>query len=162
MDPALQLRRRAASNPRGDRLVMASYQDTRTADLAASPEDCFAVLTDYDRMPEWQSRVCECRVLERDEQERGSLVEYAIDAKLRVVRYRLRHIYDEPGWIGSEYDGGDFRDFAGEYRFTPSGEMTHVVFSLRIDPGFRVPGPITKMLRQAVMGKSLQDLKGRV
>jgi ribosome-associated toxin RatA of RatAB toxin-antitoxin module len=141
---------------------MPAYQDTRNIEIAASPADCFAVLTDYERMPEWQGRVCECRVLERDEDGRGSLVEYAIDAKLRVVRYRLRHLYEEPSWIGSEYDGGDFKEFGGDYRFTERGEQTEVVFRLRIDPGFRVPGRITNMLGQAVMGKSLQDLKSRV
>jgi ribosome-associated toxin RatA of RatAB toxin-antitoxin module len=141
---------------------MPGYHDTRTIEIDATPADCFAVLTDYERMTEWQSRVCECRVLERDEAGRGSLVEYAIDAKLRVVRYRLRHMYDEPTWVGSEYVQGDFKNFAGDYRFTDQGGRTAVRFELTIDPGFRVPGPVTKMLGPAVMGKSLQDLKRRV
>lgn len=141
---------------------MPAYEDTRTTTVAARPEDCFAVLTDYDSMPQWQNRVCECRVLATDDAGRGSVVEYAIDAKLRVVRYRLRHIYDEPLWIGSEYDGGDFREFAGDYHFEATDGYTDVTFRLRIDPGFRVPAPVVKMLGPAVMGKSLQDLKRRV
>jgi ribosome-associated toxin RatA of RatAB toxin-antitoxin module len=138
------------------------YEDTRHVEIQASPEDCFAVLTDYDQLPEWQSRICECRVLERDDQGRGSVVEYAIDAKLRVVRYRLRHVYDEPTSIGSEYLDGDFKQFAGDYRFTSHNGTTDVQFRLRIDPGFTVPGRIARMLGQAVMGKSLKDLKARV
>jgi ribosome-associated toxin RatA of RatAB toxin-antitoxin module len=141
---------------------MPGYHDTRTIEIEATPADCFGVLTDYERMTDWQSRVCECRVLERDDAGRGSLVEYAIDAKLRVVRYRLRHTYDEPTWIGSEYVQGDFKNFAGDYRFTDQGGRTGVRFELTIDPGFRVPGPVTRMLGPAVMGKSLQDLKRRV
>jgi ribosome-associated toxin RatA of RatAB toxin-antitoxin module len=141
---------------------MPGYHDTRTIEIDAAPADCFAVLTDYERMTDWQSRVCECRVLERDDAGRGSLVEYAIDAKLRVVRYQVRHMYDEPTWIGSEYVQGDFKNFAGDYRFTDQDGGTSVRFELTIDPGFRVPGPITRMLGPAVMGKSLQDLKRRV
>ena len=141
---------------------MPGYHDTRTIEIEATPADCFAVLTDYERMTDWQSRVCECRVLERDDAGRGSLVEYAIDAKLRVVRYRVRHMYDEPTWIGSEYVDGDFKNFAGDYRFSEEGGGTAVRFELTIDPGFRVPGPVTRMLGPAVMGKSLQDLKRRV
>jgi ribosome-associated toxin RatA of RatAB toxin-antitoxin module len=141
---------------------MPAYSDSRDIEIAASPADCFAVLTDYERMPEWQSRVCECKVLERDELGRGALVAYAIDARLRVVRYRLCHSYDEPSYVGSEYAGGDFREFAGDYRLQPSPAGTHVVFSLRIDPGFHVPGAIAKMLGQSVMGKSLSDVKTRV
>lgn len=141
---------------------MPPYEATRKIEVAAATEDCFAVLTDYAHLPDWQSRVCECRVLERDDRGRGSVVEYAIDAKLRIVRYRLRHSYEEPIGIGSEYLGGDFREFAGDYRFSPRRSRTEVSFSLRIDPGFRVPGAVARMLGQAVMGKSLQDLKGRV
>jgi ribosome-associated toxin RatA of RatAB toxin-antitoxin module len=141
---------------------MPVYEATRQVEVAARPEDCFAVLTDYDNLPRWQSRICECRVLERDEQGRGSVVEYAIDAKLRVVRYRLRHFYDEPTSIGSEYLSGDFKHFAGDYRFASRNGATEVTFRLRIDPGFTLPGRIVKMLGQAVMGRSLQDVKARV
>ncbi len=139
-----------------------AYEDTRETTIDGPPEAVFAVLTDYARMPEWQSRVCECRVLESDPSGRGSLVEYAIDAKLRVVRYRLRHSYEEPTWIGSEYVDGDFSDFSGEYRFAEQSPQTHVTFHLRIDPGFHVPAPIARMLGPAVMGRSLADLKQRV
>jgi ribosome-associated toxin RatA of RatAB toxin-antitoxin module len=141
---------------------MPVYEATRQVAVRATPEDCFAVLTDYEHLPQWQSRICECRVLERDEHGRGSVVEYAIDAKLRVVRYRLRHVYEEPTSIGSEYVDGDFKQFAGDYRFTARNGETDVEFSLRIDPGFSVPGRIARMLGQAVMGKSLQDVKARV
>jgi ribosome-associated toxin RatA of RatAB toxin-antitoxin module len=141
---------------------MPAYEATRHVEVRARPEDCFGVLTDYDHLPDWQSRICECRVLERDEQGRGSVVEYAIDAKLRVVRYRLRHFYDEPASIGSEYLEGDFKQFAGDYRLRAEDGGTDVEFSLKIDPGFTVPGRVARMLGQAVMGKSLQDLRARV
>ncbi len=141
---------------------MPVYEATREIEIGAQPASCFAVLTDYERMPEWQSRVSACRVLARDESGRGSEVEYEIDVKLRTVRYRLRHLYDEPSWIGSEYLGGDFRDFAGDYRFAPAGGHTGVTFRLRIDPGLRVPGRIARMLNETVMGRALTDLKQRV
>jgi ribosome-associated toxin RatA of RatAB toxin-antitoxin module len=141
---------------------MAAYQDSRETDIRATPRELFAVLTDYERIPQWQARVCECKVLSRDEEGRGSEVRYAIDAKLRVVRYTVRHLYEEPNWIGSEYVEGDFREFAGDYRFSANGERTHVRFELKIDPGFRVPGPITRMLGPYVMGRSLEDLRKRV
>ncbi len=90
------------------------------------------------------------------------LVEYAIDAKFRRVRYRLRHIYEEPRWIGSEYLSGDFREFGGDYRFGEGDGSTEVTFSLRIDPGLRVPGRVAGMLGRVVMERSLQDFKRRV
>jgi ribosome-associated toxin RatA of RatAB toxin-antitoxin module len=138
------------------------YEATHTIDVDAPPEECFAVLTDYERLPEWQSRVAECNVLGFDDRGRGQQVEYVIDVKLRKVRYRVRHLYDEPAWIGSEYLGGDFREFAGDYRFEPRSGGAHVTFNLRIDPGLRIPGAIARMLNEAVMERALEDLKRRV
>lgn len=141
---------------------MPIYEATQTIGIDAPPQACFDVLTDYASMPQWQSRVVEARVLSTDDGGRGREVEYAIDVKLRTVRYRLAQTYEEPSYIGSEYLGGDFRDFAGDYRFAPEGNGTLVTFHLRIDPGLRVPGPIARMLNEAVMGRALQDLKRRV
>ena len=47
---------------------------------------------------------------------------------------RLRQVYDEPRRLASEYLGGDFRDFCGEWRLEPAaGGTTHAELDLRID-----------------------------
>src|SRR3954454_11447795 len=94
-----------------------AYGDRQTAELAATPQECFDALTDFEHLPEWQRAVCGVDVLERDERGRGTVIEFVVDARFKRVRYRLRQRYDEPARIGSEYLGGDFRDFAGEWRF---------------------------------------------
>src|SRR5215211_8544419 len=105
---------------------MSSYGDCQTAEIDAPPERCFELLTDYERLPEWQGAVRSARVLERDEQGRGSVVEYEVDARVKTVRYRLKQVYDEPQRLASEYLGGDFRDFSGEWRFRAvDGDRTH-------------------------------------
>jgi ribosome-associated toxin RatA of RatAB toxin-antitoxin module len=139
---------------------MGSYGDCRSIDVDAPPERCFALLTDYERIPSWQGAVNAIHVIERDEQGRGSVVEYEVDAKVKVVRYRLRQLYEEPQRLASEYLGGDFRDFSGEWRFLPAGEgRSHVELDLRIDPGRFVPGPIRGAISDAVMKRALRDLK---
>jgi ribosome-associated toxin RatA of RatAB toxin-antitoxin module len=139
---------------------MASYGECRTEEIAAAPERCFAVLTDYERLPEWQRAVRSARVLERDEEGRGAVVEYEVDARVKTVRYRLRQIYDAPHRLASEYLGGDFRDFAGEWRFVAIGNgRTRVELDLRIDPGRLVPGPVRAAISDAVMRRALRDLK---
>jgi len=72
---------------------MPAYGACRTAEVAASPQECFDALTDYDRLPDWQGAVRDVRVLERDAAGRGSVVEYEVDARFKTVRYRLRQIY---------------------------------------------------------------------
>jgi ribosome-associated toxin RatA of RatAB toxin-antitoxin module len=142
---------------------MPSYGECRAADIAASPQACFDALIDYDRLPEWQGTVREVRVLERDANGRGSVVEYVVDARVKTVRYKLRQIYDEPRRVGSEYLGGDFRDFRGEWRFEDGGPgRTHAELDLRIDPGLLVPRVVRTAISDAVMRRALNDLKAYV
>jgi ribosome-associated toxin RatA of RatAB toxin-antitoxin module len=142
---------------------MPPYGECRSADIAAPPQACFDALTDYERLPEWQRAVRSARVLERDAQGRGTVVEYVVDARVRSVRYRLRQVYDEPRRLGSEYLGGDFRDFAGEWRFEPLADgATHVELDLRIDPGRFLPRALRGFVADAVMRRALSDLKRHV
>jgi ribosome-associated toxin RatA of RatAB toxin-antitoxin module len=139
---------------------MPDYRSCQSADIAATPEACFAALTDFEHLPDWQGAVRRVKILERDDQGRASVVEYEVDAKVKTVRYRLRQIYDEPRRLGSEYVGGDFRDFSGEWRFKPAGAgRTHAELDLNIDPGRFVPGPVRGAISNAVMGRALRDLK---
>ncbi len=142
---------------------MPSYGECRSADIAADAQACFDALVDYERLPEWQGTVREVRVVERDAQGRGSVVEYVVDARVRTVRYTLRQIYEEPRRIGSEYLGGDFRDFAGEWRFEERGAgRTRAELDLRIDPGRFVPRLVRTAISDAVMRRALSDLKAHV
>lgn len=139
---------------------MAGYGDCRAIDVDAPPERCFALMTDYERIPSWQGAVRSIEVLERDEQGRGAVLAYEVDAKFKIVRYRLRQIYDEPHRLASEYLGGDFRDFAGEWRFLDAGGgRTRVELDLRIDPGRFVPARLRAAISDAVMKRALRDLE---
>jgi hypothetical protein len=108
--------------------------------------------------------VRDVEVLERDAQGRGTVVEYVVDARLKTVRYRLRQIYDEPRRLASEYLGGDFRDFCGEWRLeaVDGGRRTRVELDLRIDPGRFVPGIVRTAIADAVMRRALRDLKAHL
>jgi ribosome-associated toxin RatA of RatAB toxin-antitoxin module len=140
---------------------MPAYGECRSAEIDASPQACFDALTDYERLPEWQGAVRDVEVLERDERGRGTIVEYVVDARVKRVRYRLRQVYDEPHRLASEYLGGDFRDFAGEWRFVEldGGRRTRAKLDLRIDPGRLVPGPVRALIADAVMHRALRDLQ---
>ena len=142
---------------------MASYGECQTAEIDATPQQCFDLLTDYERLPEWQGAVRSAAILERDDQGRGAVVEYEVDARVKTVRYRLRQVYDEPRRLASEYLGGDFRDFSGEWRFEPAGKgRTRAELDLKIDPGRFVPGPVRSAIADAVMKRALRDLKAHL
>jgi ribosome-associated toxin RatA of RatAB toxin-antitoxin module len=140
-----------------------SYSEVRTVEVDAPPQACFAALLDVERLPTWQRALRRAVVLDRDAEGRPSAVEFEVDARVRTVRYRIRQHYEPPHRITSDYLGGDFRDFGGEWRFTRlATSRTHVALDLRIDPGRLVPGPVRALIAQAVMRAALDDLKGYV
>ena len=128
--------------------------------IAAPPELVFDTLLDYESMPTWQSTVKRCVVEQRDEEGRGLVVRWEIDAKLRTVTYRLSYRYDAPRTIDTTFVDGDVKNIDGWYRLEPgAGDGTDVTFSLLIDPGMFVPGKVRRMLSDQVMRRSLEDLK---
>lgn len=88
------------------------------------------------------------------------VVEFHIDAKVRKVRYVLRYFFEEPGRVWWEYVEGDVKSVEGEYLIEPAGAgRTRLTYSLELDPGVPLPGPIKRVLVNTVMKGSVEDLK---
>ncbi|MEK7292505.1 MAG: SRPBCC family protein, partial [Actinomycetota bacterium] len=51
-----------------------------TTIIAASPEHCFSIASDFEKYPEWAHDVKEAKVLERDSLGRATSVEYRASA----------------------------------------------------------------------------------
>ena len=144
---------------------MPLYEGSHETILAAPPEAAFAVLTDYEHLPDWQGPLQRCEVLSRYDDGLGREVRYEVDVKVRRVKYTLRHDYDRPERIGSAYVEGDFRRFEGDWQLRPHGDggaQTAARLSLRIDPGLPLPGRIVRMLHERVLRTSVEDLRKRL
>jgi uncharacterized membrane protein len=135
----------------------------RSAEIEATPEDCFAALLDYDSFPDWQRAVKSVDVLDRDEEGRGRDVEFRIDAKVKQVRYVLRYSYDPPHRIAWDYVEGDVNDVSGEFLLEDAGDgRTTATYRIGLDAGMWMPGPIKKVLTDQVMKGAVDDLARRV
>lgn len=131
--------------------------------LPASPERCFDVVTDFESYPEWMSTFKDVKVLERDADGRATLVEFRVDAKLREVRYVLRHRLDRPEAITWDYVEGDAKDVDGSWRFEDAGEgRTRCTYRISFDVGGFVPGSVKRALAEQAVRSSLTALSARV
>jgi uncharacterized membrane protein len=131
--------------------------------IQGTPQQCFDALTDYETFVEWQDAVKSCEVISRDEQRRGKEVAFEVDAKVKTISYRLSYRYEEPHLITWDYLEGDVKAVDGEYVFEDRGDGTTLAtYTLRIDPGVWLPGPVQRVLNERVMRGSMEDLKRRV
>lgn len=131
--------------------------------IEAPPQACFDAILDYESFPDWQSAVKDVEVLNRDGDGRGRDVRFTIDAKVRTVNYTLRYAYESPHLVTWEFLDGDVKDVDGEFVFEDQRDGTTLAtYSLALDPGVWLPGPVSKVLTDQVMKRSVEDLKRRV
>ena len=142
---------------------MARKHAERQIEIAGPPEACFDAITDYVSFPDWQRAVKDVEVLSRDSDGRGKEVAFEIDAKVKTIHYTLRYSYEPPHRITWDYVDGDVKDDDGEMVLEDQGDGTTLAtYSLALDPGVWLPGPIQKVLRDQVMKGSVEDMKKRV
>ena len=131
--------------------------------VGGSPQECFDALVDYQTFPDWQRAVKSVEVVTTDREGRGKAVSFEIDAKVKTIRYTLRYSYEPPHRIAWDYVEGDVKDVDGEMVFEDLGDGTTLAtYSLALDPGVWMPGPLQKVLNDQVMKGSVEDLKRRV
>ena len=136
---------------------------SQQARIAASAQECFDAIVDFETYPEWQEAVQSCEVLSRDDAGRARRVRTTIDAKVKRVSYTLDYSYDEPHAVSWDFVEGDPKRVEGEFVFEEDADgMTLATYSLRLDAGVWIPGPIAKVLNDQVMKRAVEDLKRRV
>jgi ribosome-associated toxin RatA of RatAB toxin-antitoxin module len=148
----------------GDHPRMSKNRATHSEAAHATPQQCFDAITDFETYPEWNSGLERCTVLERDDQGRGSLVEMVLNLKLRTIRYTLRYDYSgAPHHLSWRSVDGDVKLIDGDYMFEDAGDgTTRMTYSVDVDFGMFVPGPVKSMLKTVTVRNAVRELKSRV
>ena len=142
---------------------MGKKRAERQIDVDGTPEQCFDALVAFETYPEWQRAVRSTEVIDRHDDGRGRRVAFEIDARIRTVRYTLDYRYEPPHLIAWDYVEGDVRDVDGELVLENRGDGTTLAtYSLALDAGVWLPGPVRKVLTDQVMKGVMEDLKRRV
>lgn len=133
--------------------------------VAAPPEECFVVVSDVERYPEWAADVKQVKVVSRDGEGRPLEVNFRVGAFGRSSSNTLVYDYSEApralvwkqvaGDLTSKFDGGYHFDAA------PDGG-TEVTYTLEVELRVPLPGFIKRRAQSRIMHTALADLKGRV
>jgi uncharacterized protein YndB with AHSA1/START domain len=134
------------------------FSQTYSTDVAATVEDCFAVLTDFEAYPKWSGPVKECRTLDRHPDGLPRRVAFAIDM-IKTVHYVLEYAWEPPHGGRWRLVEGDLKAVEGAYRFEPAGPGTTATCSQSVDIGFWVPGPIRRTLQAKALRDSVEEFK---
>ena len=133
--------------------------------IAGTPERCFAVVTDFERYPEWVADVKEVNVLERDAEGRGSLVSFRAGAFGRSTSYVLAYDYSEaPFAVSWEQQDGDLTSrLDGRYEFHAGADgVTEVSYELSVELRVPIPGFVKRRVEAHILHAAVRDLKTRV
>ena len=130
----------------------------------APADRCFDVAVDFESYPEWVRDVKEAKILETDDEGRGTRVEFRAAALGKSIRYVLAYDYAEaPEAFSWQWVEGDMlRRLDGTYRFEPDGASTRVHYDLAVELAVPLPGLLKRRAAGLIMGSALKELKKQV
>ena len=135
--------------------------------IHAPVERVFAVLSDFERYPEWAGDLKSARIVDRDADGRALQVEFRAAAMGRSTTYTLAYDYtDAPRKLGWHLVDGDLqRELDGSYQLTPAADhpgRTEVLYELSIDLMVPIPGVVKRRAEGRIVRTALEDLRRRV
>ena len=135
--------------------------------IKASPQRCFDMVLDVEKLSDWTDDIKEVKILVRDESGRPGDVSFRAAAMGRSTNYTLRYSYgSNPLRISWRLIESDLiRRMNGDYEFNPSGEdgaETEVVYNLDVDLLVRLPGFVKRRAESKIVHAAADDLKERL
>lgn len=137
---------------------MAAANTTET--FSCTPEQFFAIVSDYEKYPEFLSEVKSCKVIKNDGNKK--LVEFHVSV-VKTFTYRLWITEDKPKGLSWTLESGDlFKTSVGSWDLTDSAGKTQAKYS--VDATFKVfvPGPVAKALVSVNLPNMMNAYKQRV
>jgi len=133
----------------------------RSIVINAPREKVFAVITDYEKYPEFLPEVKKVKV----EFGAGNVkeVSYTVDIKAKVITYTLKHTArppDELAWTmvrGEMMKGND-----GTWILKPVPEGTEATYKIDLKLGALVPSMVERMLAEQSLPGLLANFKKRI
>ncbi|WP_062211660.1 SRPBCC family protein [Streptomyces sp. NBRC 109706] len=133
--------------------------------IEATPAEVMAVISDFDRYPEWTGEVKEAEVLARDERGRAEQVRLLLDAGAIKDEHTLAYRWEDADAVSwSLVRSRMLRSLDGSYRLAPvaGGKHTEVTYQLTVDVKIPMLGSIKRKAEKVIIDRALAGLKTRV
>ena len=92
---------------------MSHLGGTKSIEVDAPIEACWALAADVASAPEWQAGMKSMTVLDRDAEGRPSLCETTADAKVKDITTKVRFSYQEPTRVAWTQEEGELKRLDG-------------------------------------------------
>lgn len=142
---------------------MAVEGTVQRVEVSARPQHVYDVALDLEAYPEWAGGVKSVSIATEDEHGRPAAVGFVVDAMIKEVSYTLEYDYDyDNGFAWSAIPNEDIKSLEGRYEFNELEDGgTEVVYALKVDPEFSVPGFLRRQAEKQIVGTALRGLKKR-
>ncbi len=133
----------------------------RSIVIHASPEKVFAVITDYEKYPEFLPEVKKAKV--EFGSGNGKEVTYTVDIKAKVITYTLKHTArppDELAWTMVRGEMMKGNDGAWILKAVPEG--TEATYKIDLKLGALVPSMVERLLAEQSLPGLLANFKKRI
>lgn len=132
-------------------------------EVSASQQLVHETALDLETYPIWAGGVKSVTVVEEDDAGRPTVADFTIDAMIKEISYTLDYDHGHENgfaWVARPND--DLTLLEGSYTFNViDDESTEVVYALRVEPNFTVPGFLRRQAEKQIVGTALRGLKKR-
>jgi len=145
---------------------MAHLGGTASAEIDAPLEQVWAIVEDVTTAPDWQGGLDRLTALERDGDDRPTLVETENDIKVRRIKTHVRFRYEGPTRLSWAQEKGDMKSVEGSWELEDLGDgRTRATYKLDADPGrvlgLVIRGPVEAATRAIFVNGRPGELKRR-
>ena len=142
---------------------MAVEGTVQRVEVSAEPQHVYDVALDLEAYPEWAAGVKSVSIASEDDHGRPASVSFVVDAMIKEVSYILEYDYDyDNGFAWAAIPNDDIKSLQGRYEFNQLDDGgTEVVYALKVEPEFSVPGFLRRQAEKQIVGTALRGLKKR-
>lgn len=132
-------------------------------EVSLDPQHVYEIALDLDAYPAWADGVKSVNVTEEDEYGRPVKADFTVDGMIKEISYTLEYNYEsESGFAWTAIPNDDINALEGSYEFNAlDGGGTEVVYALRVESAFKVPGFLRRQAEKQIVGTALRGLKKR-